>query len=222
MLTIYVPSRGRPDAARALRESFHSTVVTNDVELVFLIDDDDLTVEKYPRYGSGWNGIIIGQSTGDPTGPLNAAVKESKSDIVGFMGDDSRFETMGWDRKILDAMKQPVICWGDDGHDRPWPSTVFIDRKITDALGYMVPPTLRRGYFDVVWCDLARLSGTGRILGDLMFRHDNSAGDPKSPNFKASHMVPPEMIESDRLAYERWAKEDLKTDAQKIRHAIYA
>lgn len=191
------------------------------MELVFLIDDDDKTIEQYPRYGAGWNGIIVGPSTGDPTGPLNAAVKDSKSDIVAFMGDDSRFETFGWDRLVLDAMKEPSICWGDDGHERPWPSTCFITRSITDVLGWMVPPTLRRGYFDVVWTVLAKMTDTERVV-PAMFRHDNSAGDPKSPNFKPEARVSPEVIKSDEQAFNQWLNFDSKRDAQRVRHAIYA
>lgn len=198
-----------------MRESFHSTVVTNDVELVFLVDSDDPTAGDYGQ------GVIVGTPTGDPTGPLNAAVRVSKSDAVGFLGDDSRFETFGWDRKVLDAMKEPSICWGSDGHEKPWPSTVFITRTITDALGYMVPPTLRRGYFDVVWIQLATRTGTSRVLSDVAFPHDNSAGDPTSPNFKPSHQVPPGVIESDRLAYDQWVRNDMNRDAQKVRRAIY-
>lgn len=212
---MFCPSRGRPDAAYEVWRSFQQTRVTGMVEVVFLVDDDDPTRNDYPSC------TVLGPPTGDPTGPLNAAVAASTSDIVGFMGDDSRFATHGWDQAVIAAMSKPSFCWGDDGHDRPWPSTCFISKKITDALGYMVPPTLRRGYFDVVWTILASLTDTEAILPGVLFPHDNSAGDPKSPNFKDAHQVPPDVIAADERAFNFWNQTQARRDAQKIRHAIY-
>lgn len=182
--------------------------------MVFLLDADDPTIEDYPT------NCLIGAPMGHPTGPLNVAVAQSQSPIVGFMGDDSRFETAGWDCLVTEALAAPGFCWGDDGHDRPWPSTAFISREITDALGYMVPPTLQRGFFDVVWTVLAKLTDTECVI-PAMFRHDNSAGDPKSPNFKPEAQVPPAVIVSDERAFNQWLNEDSKRDAQRIRRAIY-
>lgn len=147
-------------------------------------------------------------------------MRTSSAAIVGFLGDDSRFETMGWDQKVLDALRTPGFCWGDDGHARPWPTTIFISRVITDALGWMVPPTLRRGFFDVVWLELANRTDTARVI-PAMFRHDNSAGDIHSPNCRPEAVVQPEVIAADEQAYRLWREQDFPKDAQRIRHAIY-
>lgn len=198
-------------------DSFYKTAITYEqVGLTFLLDNDDPTRGRYPGR------TIVGDPTGDPTGPLNRQAIVTDEPIIGFCGDDTRFETVGWDLKVLEALRTPGFVWGGDGHEVPWPSTVFITRTITDALGWMVPPTLRRGYFDVVWLNLARLTKTDRVLKDVMFRHDNSAGDPMSPNFKASYQVPPHIIASDQSAFDHWQANDMKRDAQRIRHAIFA
>lgn len=208
------PSRGRPKAAADLLESFDRTRATNEVALLFLVDSDDPTWPDYPPH------LEVGQPTGDPTGPLNRAAIASKSSILGFCGDDTRFETQGWDNQVLDALKSPGFCWGDDGHSRPWPSTVFISRRIVKALGYMVPPTLRRGFFDVVWVELAHMTGLTRTLPDVMFRHDNSAGDPQSPNFRPEAQVHPEVIASDEQAFHRWMAGQRYEDVMKIMQAL--
>lgn len=185
------------------------------MDLIFLVDDDDPTLGDYPL------NRLCGKTTGDPTGPLNAAVKESKADVVGFLGDDSRFATVGWDEQVLDALRVPGFCWGSDGHERPWPTTVFISRSITGALGWMVPPTLRRGFFDVAWVTLAQLTGTARVV-PAVFPHDNSKGDPTSPNFDPAYRVPPAVIAEDEWQYRLWEKNESKRDAQKIRRVVYA
>lgn len=224
-LSLFCPSRGRPDEARALKHSFDQTMTLPHVELVFLVDEDDPTRFAYPKYGYGGynNGIIIGPGTGDPTGPLNRAVAKSESDIVGFIGDDSRFESVGWDAKVLDALREPGFCWTADGtNPNPWPSTCFVNRTIPEALGWFVLPGLRRGYFDVVWITLAQLTQSARLLPDVMIRHDNGAGDPRSPNFLPERRVSPAVIESDRMVFETWNREQAKADAGRLRRVLYS
>lgn len=204
MLTVYCPSRGRPAEAHAVLASFRDTKTTDESEVVFLVDSDDPTLSEYPEPR------IVGDPVGNPTGPLNDAVRHSRSSIVGFMGDDSRFQTTGWDRMVLEALREPGICYGWEGHDKPWPSTVFISSQITSALGYMVPRELQRGYFDVAWIVLAQLSGTERILTDMVIPHDNSNGH-----------VDPAIIAADERAFRKWQETESRTDAQRIRHAIY-
>lgn len=216
LVTMFCPSRGRPQAARELLESFERTRKTSLVSLIFLVDSDDPTKDDYPVAYTR-----IGVPTGDPTGPLNVAALASEDDAVGFMGDDSRFETDGWDVMVLEALKNSSFVWGDDGHERPWPTTVFISTPIVKALGYMVPPTLRRGYFDVAWIELANATKTTRVI-PAMFRHDNSAGDVNSPNCKPEAVVPPAIIASDERAFHWWRENDLKKDVRLIRHAIYS
>lgn len=212
-------------AAREVWDSFHATQTTGRVRLVYLVDDDDQTRGEYPGFstylGESYLPVLQGEPTGDPTGPLNIASRNSQADVVGFMGDDSRFETKGWDEQVLSALEKPGFCWGEDGNQRPWPSTVFITKKIVDTLGWMVHPSLRRGFFDVQWLTLANLTDSTRVI-PAMFRHDNSAGDPQSPNFKKEAQVPPEVIASDEIAFNLWVKNDSRKDAQKIRHALYA
>lgn len=223
-LTLFCPSRGRPAEARALKASFDQTKATLDAELVFLLDDDDPTRHDYPRYGYGGygDGLLIATGTGDPTGPLNRAVAGSKSDIVGFCGDDSRPETLGWDLEVMGSLKEPGFCWAMDGtNPNPWPSTCFVNRVIPQTLGWFVLPGLRRGYFDVVWAELARLTHSARLLPGVMIRHDNSAGDPHSPNYVPERQVPPEIIAADQRVFEAWMRDDARTDAQRLRRALY-
>ncbi len=180
------------------------------------MDDDDESKSSYPR------GTRCGPGDGTPTGPLNRAVAESKSDIVGFIGDDSRFETVGWDERIKKVLREPGFAWCSDGHDWPWPSTIFVSRTIPDTLGWLVLPELRRGFFDVVWVELARLTQSARMLEDVLIRHDNSAGDPTSPNFRPERLVPPAIIAGDQVVFDTWMKVQARSDAQRLRRVLYS
>lgn len=201
MLTVFCPSRGRPDEARALLESFKRTKIGDQTRLIFLLDDDDLSAKDYPKPR------IIGEPTGDPTGPLNREALRSDADIIGFIGDDSRFETPGWDVKVEWALEHPGFAWPMDGTAKhPWPSACFVSREIVEKLGWLSLPQLRRGFFDVVWFRLAEATGTGHPLYDVWIKHDNSPGNPMSPNFIPEREVPPKVIQADEVAFWEWMR----------------
>ena len=203
ILTVLCPSRGRPQAAYELLASFRQTK-TGDSRLVFCLDHDDPTLRDYPEPQ------VIGAPTGDPTGPLNAAALADTSQIIAFTGDDSRFATKGWDRAITQTLSgRGGLAWGDDSHDIPWPSTVFVSRLVIQTLGWFALPTLKRGYFDVVWRDLAYGTQSAYELPHLKIPHDNSKG-----------VVSPEVIESDRLAYEAWKSGQAVQDIRRLGIAL--
>jgi hypothetical protein len=211
LISLFCPSRGRPRQAAELLTSFLATKGLLDTKLVFCVDYDDPTHEQYP---AGHTAFDVGH--GDPTTPLNSWAAKSTSDIVGFIGDDSRCETVGWDMQVQRALETPGFCWGFDGTSpTAWPSTIFVSKSIVDALGWLALPALRRGFFDVVWVHLAQKSGTAHVI-PAMFRHDNSAGDPASPNFKPEAQVPPSVIAADEAAYKEWLK-TADADVKKIR-----
>jgi hypothetical protein len=138
---------------------------------------------------------------------LNKAALSSTSDIVGFCGDDTRFETKGWDEKVIQALRTPGFCWGWDGHERPWPSTYFVSREIVQALGYLALPTMKRGYFDVVVIGLAEQTKTDRVLQEVMFRHDNTVHEQPDP----------QVIHEDYLAHKDWFLNHFDEDCRKVR-----
>ena len=214
MISLFCPSRGRPKAAAELLDSFLTTKALNDTHLTFCVDYDDPTRMDYPL---GWTALDT--PTGDPTGPLNSWALKSTSDIVGFIGDDSRFETPGWDAQVVSALRDPGFCWADDGHKIPWPSTCFASREIVQALGYFALPSLKRGFFDAVWMNLAggvfRNGWTfppdncARILRQVMIRHDNSM-----------HPVDPAVIAADEAAFNLWRATEMEADKKKVRAAV--
>ncbi len=172
------------------------------------MDEDDPTRNDYPGT------VIVGTPTGDPTGPLNAAALASDSDIVGFIGDDSRPETSGWDARILAAHHRPAFSWTDDGHDKPWPSTVFVSSSIVRALGWLALPTLRRGYFDAVWVWLGNETRTAHEFPDIMIRHINP---PDAPGAATA-----DVIERDRVAFGEWFTTRKDADADIVRRLYIA
>src|SRR5436190_826292 len=71
---------------------------------------------------------------------LKFATHTKLTSIVGFIGDDHRFRSEGWDEAIIatnDLLGGGIVYGNDLLRGEDLPSQVFIDRRITDALGWM-------------------------------------------------------------------------------------
>lgn len=211
-IQLICPSRGRPEAARALADSFAATRVLNTTSLVFAVDDDDPTAKDYPRSYDDHDPsvprvfVVVGPPTGDPTGPLNSVALASESSIVGFIGDDSRLATKGWDAMVEQALAEPGFAWGNDETGPvAWPSTAFCSADIVRRIGYFALPTLRRGFFDVQWINVARGAGVERII-PARFPHDNH-----------DHPVAPDIIAADEAAFAAWKQTGMSGDIANAR-----
>lgn len=211
-IELICPSRGRPEAATALAESFAKTGVLITTSLVFAVDEDDPTAKDYPRSYDDHDPsvprvlVVSGPPTGDPTGPLNSIALASEASIVGFIGDDSRLATKGWDAMVEEALREPGFAWGDDGTGpAAWPSTAFCSTDIVRRIGYFALPTLRRGFFDVQWISVARGAGIERVVA-ARFPHDNH-----------EHPVAADVIAADEAAFNAWKNTQAAQDIASAR-----
>src|SRR5690242_2339902 len=122
-LVVVVPSRGRPAAARALAETFVATCTAN-TRLLIAVDMDDPAHGDYIATADldvppARAAYVLGQDTHTMVEALNQAAAvavESGAFAVGFMGDDHRPRTVGWDQAYLDALHDlgTGIVYGND------------------------------------------------------------------------------------------------------------
>lgn len=183
-LVVLVPSRGRPAAARALVAAFRATS-TGDTELTFVVDEDDPACEEYAAIvrETPLAPVSVGYAR-NPAGTMVGALNEAAEAFatrfrpapfaVGFMGDDHRPRTAGWDTMYLEALHElgTGIVYGDDGYQGAnLPTQAAMTADIVRALGYMAPPSLRHMYVDNFWRDLGRTAGCLRYLPDVLVEH---------------------------------------------------
>lgn len=178
-LVVIVPSRGRPEAARELAEAFEATC-TADTRLVVAVDESDPTRSDYYQIlhgGTAKAGMLIWPSR-SMVEALNlsasfAAVNPDRF-AVGFMGDDHRPRTIGWDALYADALRElgTGIVYGDDllqGERLATQCAMTAD--IIRALGYMAPPSLTHMYVDNYWMALGSGADCLRYLPDVVVEH---------------------------------------------------
>lgn len=215
-----VPSRGRPDNVRAVIESFEQTRTF--AHLWICVDDDDPTRDGYeslelPR----WASLFI--SPRKRLGPTlndfavmycNMPPGESAhTRIVGFMGDDHRPRTRGWDIQITEAVELnggTAVVYGNDLiQGAKLPTAVAMTTDIIKALGYFCPPGCLHLYLDNAWLDIGNAVGKLIYLQNTIIEHCHPIAQ-KGVQWDEGYVEvnSGERYAHDEAAYKLWAAKD--------------
>ncbi len=181
-LVVVVPTKGRPDNALALSRAFGETCEV-DTRLVLVIERDELELYEgvAPQYGTD---VVLADATPHPkrrgcVAPLNEVALRFLDDpeppfALGFMGDDHRPRTKGWDRRYVEALAElgTGLVYGNDlVQGRRLPTQVAMTSDIVAELGWMAPPDLRHLYVDNFWLQLGEAAGCLAYLDDVVIEH---------------------------------------------------
>jgi hypothetical protein len=222
-LVVIVPTRERPDAARELVHAFADTCAA-DTFLAFAVDEDDPARAEYEA-------LVDGRSTGivlTPSRTMVEALNQAAVPIaattgafaVGFMGDDHRPRTVGWDQAYLDALREmgTGIVYGDDrAQGRSLPTQCAMTADIVQALGFMALPTLRHLYVDNFWRDLGRAAGCLRYLPGVVVEHVHPFAGKAEMDAGYERVNAPEVYSADRAAYAAYQSGPMHGDVAKVR-----
>lgn len=223
-LVVIVPSRGRPQAIREFIDAFGNTRTV--AELVVAVDDDDPLREEYSAITGG--PVFDHDTGGKPSTMVRAlnAVAIHRAFLtdppfaIGFMGDDHRPRTVGWDKAYLDALREmgTGIVYGDDllqGENIPTQCAMTSD--IVRALGYMCPPTFTHLYVDNFWKVLGNGADCLRYLPDVIIEHlhPHAGKADWDPNYLRVNSSA--MYERDAGAFSEWLSRSMIEDVAKVR-----
>lgn len=224
-LIVIVPSRERPTAARELAEAFAETVAA-DTHLWFAVDDNDPQLAEYKALvreklgGAVWVEVVSNPST--MVHALNEAARAVVDEApfaVGFMGDDHRPRTTGWDRAYLDALHElgTGIVYGNDllqGENLPTQAAMTAD--IVAALGYMAPPTLRHMYVDNFWRELGRRADCLKYLPGVVVEHLHPAAGKADWDEGYARVNAPTVYAVDEDAFHQYLQTEMPAAAAAV------
>jgi hypothetical protein len=222
-LVVIVPSRGRPQAAAELIEAFRQTRTT--AHLRFAVDEDDPAREEYAQVIPPPFGVIdTGGKPSTMVRALNAvavdlAVGEDSPFAIGFMGDDHRPRTSGWDRRYVEALRElgTGIVYGNDLlQGERIPTQVAMTADIVRALGHMAPPALTHLYVDNYWRDLGEAAGCLRYLPDVVVEHMHPVAGKADWDEGHKRVNAHAMYQRDAEAYGRYVTEHFAADLAKV------
>jgi hypothetical protein len=150
------------------------------------------------------------------------------ADILGFLGDDHRPRTPGWDERVKEAFRKmgSGLVYCDDGlQGERLPTAPFWSADIVRELGWFYPPTLQHMYADNAWLKLASDLGRCTYLPDVSIEHMHpSAGKAQMDDVYRENDT---QYARDARAYQAWlddpsgynvALEDAKRACTKTGH----
>jgi hypothetical protein len=225
VITVICPSRGNPKALFETLLSFRDTRVEQDSEFVAALDENDPSLPEYLEMLEELPYSLVTVPR-DRSGNMNLALnyaaekKANSADILGFMGDDHRFRTTGWDRIIGSAMEQVGggIVYGDDLAQREaLPTQVFVSSSIVRLLGWFGLRGARHLYLDNTWKMLGDRAGCLYYMPDVVIEHMHPAYGKGTWDPNHVRVNTAEMYDHDRAVYEEWLANDADVDVARVK-----
>lgn len=220
-LLIIVPSRGRPHNIAALHDAWSETA-TGAAELLVAADDDDPDLPGY-REVCGDRGIELTVGPRIRMVPtLNKVARDRAPHhfALGFLGDDHRPRTLGWDAHYLAELRTmgTGFVYGNDllaGERLPtqWAQT----SDIVQALGAMVPGPVKHLWADNQVWDLGYAIDRIRYLPDVTVEHLHPLAGKAPDDDRYQEVNHPDAAEQDRQIYAHWYANQFPADVEKLR-----
>ena len=178
MISILVPSRGRPENIRRLYKSLEATT-RGKWEVLVRLDDDDPKLFDYP---DGWECSKLQNIVGPRlllSELWNELVPYAFGDILMHGGDDITFNTEDWDLMIAEAFPEDgiAVVHGDDmsPNSHKLGTHAFVTRKWVDTVGYLCPPYFSSDYNDLWLTRVADALGRRIYVPQVKTEHHHFA-----------------------------------------------
>jgi hypothetical protein len=219
-MVVICPSRGRPDKAKEAYAAFNVTKASDDTDIKFVIDADDKTYGDYVSLP-----FCMPVHAGGMGNALNAAAIDMVDvyDYIGFIGDDHRFRTYGWDEHIERTLNEAGggIAYGNDlMQSINLPTQVFMSSSIVKALGWMALPGAKHLYLDDTWKSLGE--GLDRLFyfPELIIEHMHPAAGKAEWDDNYKRVNDQSVYNHDLAVFIDWRDHQYVNDVAKARAAL--
>ena len=178
LISLLVPSRGRPEMlGRMIRSAYETAVYPRSLEVWAYLDDDDPRYIDYivdedcspARFIQGDRALL--------SECWNRCAKATKAEILMHAGDDITFNTPGWDQRVREEFaKIPDrigLVYADDlSTNFPDLATHgFVHRRWVETVGYFLPPLFSCDWNDVWLTEVAQKIGRAVPMPDVVIEH---------------------------------------------------
>lgn len=232
MLTVIVPTRGRPQKLAELWTAFTETC-TGETRLFACVDDDDSELAEYKRiheaaYEEGTADrddprfllLIAGRRRLGGTLNMVAPYQAGWAPYLGFMGDDHRPRSVGWDTAYMAELARlgTGLVYGNDLiQGANLPTQVAMTSDIVLATGHMVPPGAVHLYLDNAWLALGRALDAITYLPDVVVEHVHPIAGKAAWDPGYAECNTDALMDADRQVFEAWQAETLPTWVRQIK-----
>ena len=219
-----VASRGRPAAASETVWACAETM-TLATRLLLVVDADDPALGGYQALAlPGCARLQVHDGPERRLGPVLSAAAVALAplcDFVGFMGDDSRPRTSGWDEELTGALTAPGVAYGDDLYaGERLPTAPVITARVITALGYMCPPGIAHLYLDDFWHRLGEDLGNRCYLPDVVIEHLHPVAGKSAWDDGYRERNSAEQYSADQTAFAQFLASRWPADLARLREAL--
>lgn len=183
MISLLIPTRGRPQNIARLVESVVQTAASDGWEIVWCADEDDLpTIEAIRALDPEHHQLLIGLRA-IPSVRWNEAWVHARGDIFGLFGDDCVWKAPGWDQMVEEAFRRYpdrlALVYGPDGfRNELHASHPFISRAWSELFGRVLVEHFGHDWSDTWLNDVAEACGRRHYIPEMWIQHMH----PDDPN----------------------------------------
>lgn len=222
MILTLCPTRGRPAQAAEVHRSFLATIQGADTGLLFVVDEDDPSKFSYLEMDLP----VMEVEGGSMAAALNQAAmfasQTQMATILGFIGDDHRFRSKGWDQVIEQHLTEfPGFAYGDDKlQGANLPTHVFVNETIIRALGWFALPGCRHLYLDNTWKELGEAADCLTYFPGITVEHMHPAAGKAKWDANYERVNSQAVYAADGAVFEAWRSSDqFQRDVDAVRRA---
>jgi len=224
-----MPTRGRPQGAREAVDSFLETRRIPSTSITVVLDEGDPRKDDYYGAFVDLPLIDVAACAGDMIQRTNMAALwvVDEADIIGWMADDNRFRTVGWDERVQEAMADPRIGFVNL-NDLFWserfpsdkPVNTYVRSSIVRALGWYANPGQTHHYMDDTWRMLGVSTDSMLYLRDVICEHMHpSLGKGEwDDGYRYTESDPVNAAEL--ASYMKWLWESFREDRAKVKTCL--
>lgn len=222
LLTL-VPTRNRLKNALELLHTWYDTQEDKDSGLLFVVGTEDPMFDKYVNQIPEQHLLTFPDRGLVKALNYAAPMYTEEYEAIGFMGDDHRPRTPGWDSAYLDELRKlrSGYVYGNDLlMGERIPTQVAISSTIIRSLGFFGPPGFWHLCVDLTWKDMG--TGLQRIsyLDDVVIEHMHPANGKSEEDAGYKHVNSKIMVRHDEAEYFRWKKEDYPSELHRVMMAL--
>lgn len=186
--------------------------------MLVILDWDEQGYESLPAVHVG----LV--ESGHGMGPaLNAGLAYIDAAVIGFIGDDHRFRTPGWDERIIeanDALGGGIVYGNDLLRGQELPSQVFMDARIVRSLGWMALPGAHHLFLDDTWRELGHAINRLTYLPDVHIEHLHPTAGKAEWDENYVRVNTGAMYEHDAAVFHEWMHNGISRDSQRVLEAL--
>ena len=219
-----------------MMRTFRKTATKVATTLVLVVDKDDPRIDEYrklpgismaPTDHPIWpaDAVVLMELEPDESGNLTKATNTAAARVwdedcvIGHVGDDHAFRTVGWDAEF--ALDRPGVIYGNDLNVRELvPTAAFMSSVIPRTLGWYALPTTRHLYIDAAWKKIGEELGALTYRDDIVIEHLHPSVGKAAMDDGYRDANGPAMWAHDRTAYELWVTTKMESDIARVRGKI--